>query len=471
MFKSIFGRMFWTYAILILFVITSMSLPLSLLFSNFAEHEEIEGISSVANIIEDWTVTVQIEQQDVQSQRAYKSFLISCGKLISSDIVVINRNGDVLESTCGLRTVPSEIYDGITSGKTVVHKSNYNGFYTGRVMSITVPLRYKDNIIGAIIFNKSIPEIRRTVFELLIMFMLSALASLAVACLIIYVQAKKISAPIVQINKAAQSIAKGDYSKRVTITSQDEIGQLASTFNFMASNIEKSQENQQRFVSDVSHELRTPMTSITGFVEGILDGTISDNERNDYLKIVRDESVRLTKLVNDMLEMSKLNSQDFKVQIAPFEINDLICSSLISLENEIEKKGLDVAVDFTPDNIMVLGDKDQIKRVLLNLLHNATKFSFPDTQINIKTSIYGGKAHITVSNTSEMISETELKGLFNRFYKTDKSREVDRTGAGLGLSLVKNILRMHNQGITVKNEKSPESEYYVTTFEFTLELK
>lgn len=172
-----------------------------------------------------------------------------------------------------------------------------------------------------------------------------------------------------------------------------------------------------------------------------------------------------------MLEMSKLNSQDFKVQIAPFEINDLICSSLISLENEIEKKGLDVAVDFTPDNIMVLGDKDQIKRVLLNLLHNATKFSFPDTQINIKTSIYGGKAHITVSNTSEMISETELKGLFNRFYKTDKSREVDRTGAGLGLSLVKNILRMHNQGITVKNEKSPESEYYVTTFEFTLELK
>ncbi len=471
MFKSIFGRMFWTYATLLVIVLSSIAVSLSALFSNFAEREEIKGIKSVADIIEDWTVTVQVEQPDIQSQRAYKSFLLSCGKLISADIVVVNRDGVVLESTCGLRTVPSGIYEESLSNKTVVTKSTYDGFYANRVMSISYPLHYKDNVIGAIIFNKSLPEMRETVLDLMFMFLVSSLISLALAFFIIYLQAKRISAPITKINRAAQNIARGNFSERVKVTSKDEIGQLASTFNFMASNIEKSQEHQQRFVSDISHELRTPMTSITGFVEGMLDGTISDSERNDYLEIVRDESLRLTRLVNDMLEMSKMHSQGFKPEITSFDINELLCSSLISLENKIEEKGLDVSADFTPEKLVVLADKDQIKRVALNLLDNAIKFAFKATTIEIKTFIFGGKAHISISNTSEKISDAELKGLFNRFYKTDKSREVDRTGAGLGLSLVKNILRVHNQDITVKNTKKPEDEHYVTTFEFTLELK
>lgn len=471
MFKSIFGRMFWTYAILLLFIVSSMSLFLSGFFSRFAEQEEIQSISSVATSIEEWTVTVQLEQPDIQSKRAYRTYLLSCAKLLSADIIVVNRDGEVLESTCGLRTVPTEIFDGTASDVSVVKKSDYDGFYEDRVMSISFPLHYKGNIVGAIIFNRSLPELRQTVFELLLMFLMSSLLSLALASAIIYFQAKKISAPIGEINKAAQSIAKGNFSERVKITSHDEIGQLASTFNFMASSIEKSQENQQRFVSDISHELRTPMTSITGFVEGMLDGTIADSERDDYLHIVHDESVRLTKLVSDMLEMSKMDSQNFKPEISAFDINELIGTSLISIENKIESKNLDVSVDFNPHKLMVLADKDQIKRVIINLLDNAVKFSFEGERIDIKTSIYGGKAHIAISNTSARISPEELKGLFNRFYKTDKSREIDRTGAGLGLFLIKNILRVHNQNITVTNEKSPESEHYVTTFEFTLELK
>lgn len=463
--------MFWTYAILLLFVLSSIALSLSALFSNFAEREEIQGISSVANIVEDWTVTVHIEQPDIQSKRAYKNFLLSCGKLIAGDIVVINRDGEVIESTCGLRTVPKAVYEGINDRKTIVHKSDYDGFYEDRVMSISFPLDYKDTVIGAIVFNRSLPEMRETVLDLLFMFMVSSLLAIALTCLIIYYQARKISKPIAMINKAAQSIAKGDFGKRVDITSHDEIGQLASTFNFMASNIEKAQENQHRFVSDVSHELRTPMTSIAGFCEGMLDGTIPDSERNDYLEIVHDEAVRLTKLVNDMLEMSKINSQHFDIQIAPFDINNLIASSLISLESKLEDKGLDVNVDFTPDKLTVLADKDQIKRVLINLLDNAIKFSYPDTAIEIKTSILRGKANISIANTSTYIPKDELSGLFERFYKTDKSRELDRTGAGLGLFLVKNILRLHKQNITVTNEKSSAADFYVTTFEFTLELK
>lgn len=463
--------MFWTYAIILVFMFSSLAVSLSALFSRFNERKQIETLSSVANTVEDWTVTLQVEQQDAVSARAYANYLRSWSKFTESDIIIVNRNGDIFESTTPVKSVPDKVIESIDKDKTVVFKSDFNDLYENRVLSVAYPIHYKNTPIGAIIFNKSLPELRHDVLELLFIFVMSSLLSLLVSFVIIYVQAKKISQPIASINKAAQNIAKGDFSERVAVTTHDEIGQLASTFNFMASSIEKADANRQQFVSDVSHELRTPMTSITGFVQGMLDGTIDDSERDDYLKIVRDESIRLTKLVNDMLEMSKMQSDGFKINIAPFDITDLICLSLISLEKKIEERNVHIDVDFRPEHLITLGDKDQIKRVLINLIDNAIKFSLPDTQIEIKTSVINGKAHILISNTGERIAPEDLKHIFDRFYKTDASRELDRTGAGLGLSLVQNILRLHNQSITVTNKKSSDNKNYITTFEFTLEVK
>ena len=463
--------MFWTYAIIIVFIFSTLAVSLSALFAQFNERKQIETLSSVANTVENWTVTLQVEQQDAVSARAYASYLRSWARFTEADIIIVNRDGKIFESTASVGSVPDRVMESINSDETIVFKSDFNDFYENRVLSVSYPLHYKNTPIGAIVFNKSLPELRHDVLELLFIFVMSSLLSLLVSFVIIYIQAKKISKPIVGINKAAQNIAKGDFSERVAVTTHDEIGQLASTFNFMASSIEKADANRQRFVSDVSHELRTPMTSITGFVQGMLDGTIADEERDDYLKIVRDESVRLTKLVNDMLEMSKMQSEEFKINISPFDINDLICSSLISLEKRIDEHNADIDVDFRPEHLITLGDKDQIKRVLINLIDNAIKFSLPNAQIIIKTSVANGKAHISVSNTGEKIDPNDVKHIFDRFYKTDKSRERDRTGAGLGLSLVQNILRLHNQTITVRNEKLPDSDTYTTTFEFTLEVK
>ena len=463
--------MFWTYAIILMFVFSTLALSLSALVAQCNERKQIEMLSSVADTVEEWTVTLQVEQQDALSAQAYSSVLQSWASFTEADIIIVNRDGDVFEGTKQITDIPDKVMDSIYADKTTVFKSDFNNFYENRVLSVSYPLHYKNTPIGAIVFNKSLPELRRDVIELLLIFVLSSLLSLLVAFVIIYIQAKKISKPIVQINTAAQKIARGDFSERVAVTTKDEIGQLASTFNFMASSIEKADANRQSFVSDVSHELRTPMTSITGFVEGMLDGTIAEDDRNDYLKIVRDESVRLTKLVNDMLEMSKMQSEEFKMNIAPFDINDLICSSLISLEKTIEERNADIEVDFRPEHLTTLGDKDQLKRVLINLIDNAMKFCIPGTQILIKTSVANGKAHVSISNIGEEIAPDNLKHLFDRFYKTDKSRERDRTGAGLGLSLVKNILRLHNQPITVKNTKNTDDDNYTTTFEFTLEVE
>ena len=471
MFKSIFGRMFWTYAILLVFVVSTITLSMTLLFTRFTERKQIETTSSVARSIEYWTATLQIEQTDAASARSYRRFLESWSTMIYSDITVVNRDGEVFESTCSITAVPDTVLDCMKKNTITVHKSDFGGFYKSRVLTIAFPLHYKENVIGAILFNKSVADLRSTVIELMLMLISSVLVSLLFAFLMVYVQARKISAPIVKINKAAQMIASGSFGERVDITTRDEIGQLASTFNFMASSIERSEKNRQRFISDVSHELRTPMTSISGFVQGILDGTITDDKREEYLKIVLDESTRLTKLVNDMLDMSKMQSDSYKLDITSFDITELICVCLISLESRINDKGLDVDVDFRPENLKTLGDKDQIQRVIINLLDNAIKFSHEGSVIVIKTSITGGKAHISISNKGDNIDENDIRHLFDRFYKTDLSREKDRTGAGLGLSLVRNILRLHNQTITADCKLDEDGQTSTITFEFTLEVK
>lgn len=471
MFKSIFGRMFWTYAILLLVILTTISVSMSVFFTRFNERNQIETMVSVAHTIEYWTGNLQIEQTDPRSSYAFEQILNSWSKFIVADITVTNRDGEVFDSTCGLRYVPDELMECVHKNKITVNKSTFNGFYTDKVFVVGFPMNYKDNTIGGVFFTKNITDLRHSVMELLIMFLFSSSFAILFAFILVYVQAKKISAPIIQINKAAQMIASGKFNQRVEVTSCDEIGQLASTFNFMASSIEKSEQQRQRFVSDVSHELRTPMTSISGFVQGMLDGTISDDKRDDYLRIVLDESTRLTKLVNDMLEMSKMSSDEFKLDITPFDINDLICSCLISLESRIDNKRLEVNVDFRPDRLITLGDKYQIKRVVLNLLDNAIKFSYEGTEIQINTWIENGKAHVSISDVGDGISDDDLKNVFDRFFKTDKSRAKDKTGAGLGLSLVQNIIQLHNQQITVKSDPIEDSNSRLTTFEFTLEVK
>lgn len=470
MFKSIFGRMFWTYAILLMILLSTITASMSIVFTTVTNRNEVETISSVAHTIEFWTGELQVEQTDARSAVAYDRLLHSWSQFTRSDITVVNRDGEIFDSTCNLNYVPDSLLECIETDNVIIKKTTFNDFYKRPVLAMSFPIHYRDNIIGAILFNRDIADIRYAVAELVMMFLFSALIAGLLAFIIVYIQAKKISAPIASINKAAQMIAAGNYNERVDVTSDDEVGQLASTFNFMASSIEKLEKNRQRFVSDVSHELRTPMTSISGFVQGMLDGTITDNERNDYLKIVLDESTRLTRLVNDMLEMSKMQSEAFKLNISPFDINELICNTLISLENRIDDKMLDVNADFRPNTLIALGDKDQIKRVLLNLLDNAIKFSHEHTTIKIHTWIASGKAHISIANVGDGMSDDECRHIFDRFYKTDESREKDRTGAGLGLSLVQNIMRVHNQTINVRCTPNDETSK-TTIFEFTLEVQ
>lgn len=471
MFKSILGRLFWTYTMILVLVLTSISVSVGVFVNHFAINNHMENVLNVSQTIEYWTSKLQIEDTDIRARLAYKQLLRSWAEFLKSDIIVTNKNGEVLESTCSVQTVPDNLVHLVINDNVINRRSTFNGAYDKKVMVVGMPVKYQGNIVGAMFFNTGIFNIKKTMFELFYMFLISSAFSVLAAFVLVYMQSKRISSPIRAINRAARNVASGKYDQRVAVTSTDEIGQLASSFNFMADSIEALEDTRTEFVSDVSHELRTPMTSISGFVAGILDGTIAPEKHNYYLKIVLDESKRLTKMVNDMLEMTKMSSSEYKLDVTKFDLNELTGLCIIGLGNRIDEKNLDINVDLEEGGLTVLADKDAIKRVIINLIDNAIKFSYPNTTIGIKTWIEDGRARFCVGNFGDGISSVDLSNIFTRFYKTDKSRINEKTGAGLGLSFVKNIITLHKQNVWVESVDTKEgSTVKYTEFTFTLEL-
>ena len=469
MFRSIFTRIFWTNFITVAIVLLTSSALMLGHFTYYNERKQYDLSVKTAKNIEELTAILQIENNTLHSRSIYENTLSSWSDFTNSDITVTNRNGKVFSSTTNITRIPHEFSEKILSGETAVDKSTLDGMYKKRVYTVGIPMYYRNNIIGAVYFTSPLLNTGRDITDLANMLTVSFLISMIIALIFVYFQSKRISAPIKDINKAVNYIASGKFDKRVEINSADEVGQLASSFNYMAEALSKSDEMHNAFISDVSHELRTPMTSISGFVGGILDGTIPPEKQNDYLKLVHAESIRLAKLTTDMLEMSKMSSSEYKLHIDEFDINELIRLCIIQLEGRISDKNLDLDVNFNPDSIKVLGDKDAIQRVIINILDNAVKFSFNNTKITISTWAKDQKAYVSIGNFGNGIEKSELGNIFDRFYKTDKSRISDTKGAGLGLSMVKNIISLHKQQIWVDStETKPGTGVKFTKFTFTL---
>ena len=248
-------------------------------------------------------------------------------------------------------------------------------------------------------------------------------------------------------------------------TVDDEIGALAASFNQMAESLEQSEKRRADFIANVAHELKTPMTTISGFADGILDGTIPKEEETKYLTSIRDETRRLSRLVRDMLDVSSTKSRlsDPKRRTV-FDLNELLLQTLLSFEDRATKKNLDVDPQLPENNIMVLADKDAITRVIYNLLDNAVKFANPGSCLTLRLYKDGEKAYVSVKDIGETIPPDDLPFIFDRFHKSDRSRSLDKEGMGLGLYLVKTIINSHDEDIAVKSEDG------MTEFVFTLKL-
>lgn len=277
-------------------------------------------------------------------------------------------------------------------------------------------------------------------------------------------QMKSIIQPISDITEAAKRYSQGDFSARIKVKSAGEIAELATVMNEMADSIDRNEKSRLAFIANVSHELRTPMTSIGGFVDAVLSGTIPPENQKHYLQIVSDEIRRLSRLVRSMLYLSKYESHEMEINCSEFELRDLIISTVFLFENQLNKKKADVqGLDF--ERVVLYADKDLIQQVIYNLTENAVKFVDEGGVISFDVNKNNKGVNIAIRNTGEGIKEKDLSRIFEKFYKTDESRGKDKTGVGLGLSIVRSIIALHKGTVRVS---SVEGEY--TQFDIDLPI-
>lgn len=350
----------------------------------------------------------------------------------------------------------------------MVFKGDFYGLFSLTKMpwlTVAKVIKAGDRIIGAVYLNMPVPEIQRARVDLYRFYLISVLIATVISVIAAYLFSRRLTKPLKEISVAAAVISGGEFNRRINYKTDDEIGDLVKSFNSMVYGLEKLEESRRDFVANVSHELRTPMTSIHGFIEGIIDGTIPVEKHNYYLTIIRDEIMRLNRLANDLLDLAKIESGEIVLNFRIFDINELARMSIIKLEGFITAKNIEIQANFEEEKMLVRADKDAVERIFLNLIHNAIKFTPEYGIVSIKTQRSKEAAIISVQDSGPGIEETEKDLIFDRFYKSDKSRSGNKGGTGLGLAIVKNLVVLHRQKIWVESEADEGAAFY-----FTLEL-
>ncbi|MGL5151973.1 MAG: ATP-binding protein [Clostridium sp.] len=316
---------------------------------------------------------------------------------------------------------------------------------------------------GAIIFIIPIDVIQKNISILIEAIWIMAIIIIVIISIIMNRRTKKVIVdPLNNVIKVADKIAKGEVDKRVEITSNDEFGKLAESFNIMADSLDSVDKNRRDFISNVSHELRTPITSIKGFIAAILDGVVPKDKEQYYLNIVYDEIKRLARLVNDLLDVSAMESGKFNLKINEIDIISLIKICILNSQARIEAKKMTIEFIYDNDQELVLCDKDRIVQVVTNLIDNCIKYGKENGNIKIYCEVKGEKIYTSIHNDGNHLSKEEMIKIWDRFYMADKSR-TQKLSTGLGLSIVRLILTQHGEDIWVNSEEGKG-----VTFTFTL---
>ena len=334
--------------------------------------------------------------------------------------------------------------------------SRLGGLYDTNQYTVGVPMAKNDITMGYVLVSSSASAFQLYIQDNLRISLLSGLAVLLVVFVVLYIITYRFVRPLRQMAAATQQFSRGDFSYRIRVKGKDEVAQLANALNGMAATLSSEEEMRRSFVANVSHELKTPMTTIAGFIDGILDGTIPPEKHAHYLRIVSEEVKRLSRLVHAMLNLSRIDSGQLKLHPVNFDLTEAVCTSLLTFEQQIEKKGLQIEGLDTCEPRFVSGDYDLLQQVVYNLLENAVKFTNDGGTIAIQVRHTADRTLCIIRNTGDGIPASELPHIFERFYKSDRSRGLDKTGTGLGLYLVKSIVNLHGGEVTVR---SVEQEY------------
>ena len=415
---------------------------------------------------------------DIQDE-FYSSYVATIAMISNSNIIVADPEGKILYATSDGRfydytdiTIPENILAQVLNEGAFNGMTNLGGIYSERrylsALRVTNQVGNLSLTQGIVLVAADASNLSEMWASTATIFFFSAVVVFLISVIASTLTSAYQTRPLIEMAEAARKFGQGEFDVRVTGYEDrgDGVSALAEAFNSMANSLEKVESQRAEFIANVSHELKTPMTTIAGFAEGILDGTIPPDREKEYLQIVVSETRRLSRLVRRMLDLSRLNAltQSTVTAQETFDLTEVMSQVLISLETKITDRQLDVEVKMPEGKLMVWGDPDAITQVCYNLLDNAAKFAASGTSITAQITKKDGKAHVTIRNLGATIPPDELPLLFERFHKADYSRSMDREGVGLGLYIVKTILGNLKENITVASEDG------VTQFQFTLTL-
>lgn len=476
---DIFLKNFILFAVIISVSFTILGVSLMAFVRGYWNDERTKLLKENTQSISQ-TVMSMMEKDEMNDRFSSKKILIAStlsviSTAIDADIFITDTNGNVVlcperaqaKTEYGFTTCPK--HDNMQISKAMLTQVTSDGnVFTGPISSneteyyiVVHPIIKNGTNIGYSIATMPKNSANSFLNDIMKMFLMATSIAMLLSFLGAYALTYSVVTPLQQMSKAAKKFAKGDFSYRVNVNSDDELGDLATAFNDMASELAVLEKTRRTFVANVSHELKTPMTTISGFIDGILDGTIPPEKEKYYLKIVSDEVKRLSRLVVAMLNMSKIESGNFKIKPHDYDISEQIFTIFLNFEQKINDKHIEVLGMENLSNTIVYADEDIIYQVVYNLVDNAVKFTNENGYIEVSAEKANDKVFIKIKNSGQGISSEEATKIFERFYKVDRSRSLDVKGAGLGLYLVKNMVELHGGQITVN---SVENEYTEFTF-------
>lgn len=473
MHKSIFKRYMAITMSIILMSFVMMGSVLMVFFGQYWQSEKkallTQNAGTIAGVARRFLSEKAQGKYELQTE-LLKTFISGFSLSIDADIFITDLEGKILLGNYpnskleNPQAVPIQFAEQAAKGM-FEGQGNFGGLYESRYYVIGVPMSVQDTgpTVGAVFAATSSATMNAVQGEAFKIFLLSAGAAIAITFCLAGAFAFRLVKPLRQMSAAARSFGSGDFSVRVPVTSADELGQLAVSFNNMADSLSNSEGMRRSFIANVSHELKTPMTTIAGFIDGILDGTIPQGEQGKYLHIVSDEVKRLSRLVKSMLDLSRIDSGEMEIHPTRFDITHTIVTTLLTFEQRIDEKHMEIKGLEDAPSQTVYGDPDLLHQVVYNLVENAVKFT--NTGGVITTRVIDGidRTTVVIENTGPGIAPEDLPMVFDRFYKGDKSRSRDKNGMGLGLYLVRTILKLHGGDIHVS---SVQGEF--CRFEFTI---
>ena len=387
--------------------------------------------------------------------------IVFCKEMIQPNMALNTGNCDVHKN----HAIPKRIVDKAVSS-VFVENGDLDGSLESLNFIVAAPVKANGETIAIVFITRPIAEdLAPYIMGIFRMFFNAALIALLISFALVYIYAYRLTKPLRQMSVAAKQYAMGDFSARIQIrrsrfrASDDEIEELAMAFNSMAQALATLESSRRSFVGNVSHELKTPMTTIGGFIDGILDGTIEPEKHKQYLRVVSDEVKRLSRLVTGMLNMNKIEAGELDINPVHFDISEMIFRTLLSFEQLIDKKHIEIRGLEELKPTRIFADTDMINQVVYNLLDNAVKFTPEGGYIQVSSIADSEKAIIKIRNSGKGIPYDEIDKIFERFYKIDKSRSYDIKGAGLGLYLCKTIIDLHGGQILARSVVDEYTEF------------